>query len=350
LKGTVSFHPLDLSLFDDLLSPLLAGKKVNPENYLADALRTRRNAWQARRYPRALESMMATAEPPPADPKAGLWKNLRARLEQFDHRPDELTQRALRVVEPDIHLGGRPFFIAEVTAEKVADVVDSYRTAPSPEAADGIARAQLQKLDAQIAGNLEPEDGPPLSSEIAHRADVLAELKETYDLANASRQAQTWGRGEAAGKPAIQVLQDRLAWLSVSLHARAVPFWTAHDVDGLETICRAAGVDPPDVLAAPWRLFADAIEEFPSLKETLHGEVTSPRDVGAFVAPGDVPDLLEYLNREGARIIGAATRHGEGQACKALLRKIKECATYAARHGYGYLEASGVPPSDLADE
>ena len=39
----------------------------------------------------------------------------------------------------------------------------------------------------------------------------------------------------------------------------------------------------------------------------------------------------------------------EGPAATALLRKIKECAVYAARHGLGYLEASGVEPPDLAE-
>src|SRR5262249_30348902 len=146
------------------------------------------------------------------------------------------------------------------------------------------------------------------------------------------------------------VLQDRLAWIAVSLHARVVPFWSAVDVDGIETVCKAARIDPPPVLAAPWRLFPDTIEEFPGLKDSLHAEVRAPRDVGAFVSAADVPELLEFLGTNGARIISAAARQGEGQACKTLLRKIKECVSYAARHGYGYLEASGIKDPDLADE
>jgi hypothetical protein len=29
-----------------------------------------------------------------------------------------------------------------------------------------------------------------------------------------------------------------------------------------------------------------------------------------------------------------------------LLRKIRECASYARRHGLGYLEAAGIPTPD----
>ena len=41
---------------------------------------------------------------------------------------------------------------------------------------------------------------------------------------------------------------DEIPWRAVRLHARVVPFWVGRDVDGLETICRAAGVPAPDCL------------------------------------------------------------------------------------------------------
>jgi hypothetical protein len=130
------------------------------------------------------------------------------------------------------------------------------------------------------------------------------------------------------------------------MHARVAPFWLARDVDGLETICRAAGVRAPDCLSPAWRVFAGACEEYPALKESLGLELRRPRDVGAFVAPGEVGQLLVFLGDHGARIIGAATRGGEGAMATALLRKIKECAVYAQRHGCGYLEGSGILPPE----
>ena len=61
-------------------------------------------------------------------------------------------------------------------------------------------------------------------------------------------------------------------------------------------------------------------------------------------APADVPGVLEFLSAQGGKIIAAAAQFGEGPACAALLRKIKECATYALKHSLGYLEASGILP------
>jgi hypothetical protein len=73
-------------------------------------------------------------------------------------------------------------------------------------------------------------------------------------------------------------------------------------------------------------------------------ELTGPRTVGGYVPAEDLPQLLEFLKESGARIIQAAARAGEGPACTRLLKKIRECATYAAGHGLGYLEAAGIYP------
>jgi hypothetical protein len=97
-------------------------------------------------------------------------------------------------------------------------------------------------------------------------------------------------------------------------------------------------------------LFAEACESFPTLKASLRLEMSRPKDVGAFVAPAEVPQLIEFLGAQGTRIIGAAARAGEGPMATSLLRKIKECAVYAKKNGLGYLEASGVIPPEREDE
>ena len=152
-------------------------------------------------------------------------------------------------------------------------------------------------------------------------------------------------RALVAGEPpAIETLAERLPWSAVVAHSRAMPFWFARDLDGLETICRAAGVQPPTVLVPAWRLFGAACDDFPLLRESLHTELQGSQDIGAFVTPGDVPALLDFLTEHGSGIIKAASGAGEGAACATLLRKIRECASYAEAHGMGYLEAIGIPP------
>ncbi len=349
MKGTLSFHPVELAFFDETVAPLASGRKIDPEPFLAEAIRVRKIHWQVRRYTRAIETVLAVAGPPPPPDGAGLWGNVKAYLEKFDWRPDDLTKRVLQSIDPDLHLYGRPFFVAEASAAKVVETVDRYRGAPSPGAAEAIAKEQIARLDPELSHGLAPEDGPDLCPDSLHRADLLGALARIHEIASAARAGRVFTDGQAEARPAVEVLRDEMPWRAVSLHARIVPFWTARGVDGLETICRAARVLAPDSLVPAWRLFAGACDEFPDLKASLHQEVKGERDVGAFVAPQDVPRLLDFLNAEGARIIEAAARQDEGRACATLLHKIRECAAYAVRHGLGYLEASGILPPDLEE-
>jgi hypothetical protein len=253
------------------------------------------------------------------------WKRLRASLERIDFRPDELARKSARALDDDRYLDGRPFLIAEGSAEKVAFAVEAFATADSETAVEKIARGQIAHLDAELADGVELGDDAEPSSEHAYRDELLGALTKIHEL---SRLA----------------LPDELPWRAVSMHACAAPFWTGRDVDGLETVCRAANVPSPDCLNPAWRVFSEACDAFPTLRERLGVELKLPHDVGAFVAPGEIDRLLLFLTEYGARIISAAARGGEGPAATALLRKIRECAVYAGRHGYGYLEASGIAP------
>ena len=88
MQGTVSFHPLDLGFFDELIQPLLAGQKVNPDLYLETALRLHTAEAVVARYRRSLEEALRGLTPPPPPTEGPLWDRIRARLERFDFRPD----------------------------------------------------------------------------------------------------------------------------------------------------------------------------------------------------------------------------------------------------------------------
>ena len=346
MKGLVSFHPVDLLFFDELIAPLVAGGKVNPEEFLKRAIRFRQTAWIARGFALAIDELAAAAVAPGPEPGASPWQRLRANMEKIDFRPDENARRAAKVFDHDLHLDGRPFLVLDGSAEKVANAVDAYVSAASDGEAQRVARSQVAHIDAELGRELAPTELPGLSSDHSYRGDLLNKLKKLHEMANLAREGRSWGDDETEPRPATQALPDELPWRAVALHASAYPYWMARDVDGLETICRAAGVRAPDCLSPAWRLYAEACEAYPALKESLGLELTRAKDVGAFVAPGEVAQLVQFLSEHGARIINAAARGGEGPMATALLRKIKECAVYAQRHGLGYLEASGIVPAE----
>jgi len=346
MKGYVSFHPVDLTFFDELIAPLVAGRKVNPDAFLHRAITLRRGGWVTRGFAVAIEQLAAQAEAPAADPAASPWRRLRANLEKIDYRPDEMARKAAAAFDPELHANGRPFFIAEGSAERVAAVVDAYVAAEADVTVERIARDQLARIDADLAHQVEPAEIPELSSDLGYRSDLLGLLTKIHELSRLAREGRTFADNDAAPRPAAEALPEELPWRAVAIHSRGTPFWIARDVDGLETVCRAAGVRAPDCLSPAWRVFAEACEAFPSLKESLGLELRRPRDVGAFVSPGEIDQLIQFLAEHGARIIHAAARGGEGPMATALLRKIRECAVYAQRHGWGYLEASGILPPE----
>jgi hypothetical protein len=350
MNGAVSFHPVDVEFFDELVGALVAGRKVNPEPYLEAALRVRQSCWQASRYVRALELALEALEPVPREAQAGILGSLKSKLDQITYRPDKLSQQVADRVDADLHLRGRPFFITETASERVSEMVDEYVSATTPDAADSLALEQLVRLDAALAKQVDPVDGSEMTADFAYRSDLLGALREIYDLANAARAGSSWGRPDQPRRPALQLIRDELPWRAVTLHARTHPFWIAWDVDGLDTVCRAAGLEPPGFLVPAWRLFAESCEQFPDLKEALGVEIAGKRGVGAFVSPGDIPEMLDFLQTQGSKIIREATRHGVGQTCLTLLCKIRECASYAQLHGLGYLEATGVLPPDADPE
>jgi hypothetical protein len=350
MKGLVSFHPVDLEFFDTIIEPLAAGEKANPEKFLETALAARAVAWEAWRYKLAMENYLEMLEPPPPPADGSLWTKIRSRLENLDFKPDPVARLLNDKLDPDLHLHGRPFFIAEGSADSVAAFLDEYRAARSAAESPPLVREQLIRLDPGLAGKVDPADADQLSPDMAYRRELLVLLKEIYDLAAAAREGGSWGAPGQRRAPAAELLPAELPFRAIMLHSRALPFWVARDVDGLETICRSAGVDPPSCLSPAWRLFARTCEAFPALHESLGYELKRARDIGSFVAPDDVPKLLTFLGDHGARIIQAAARHGEGSTCSTLLRKIRECATYAKLHGMGYLEACGIRPVELPNE
>ena len=344
MKGVISFHPLDPDFFDSTIEPLVMGEKIDPGAFVSAALRHLVSSWEAAHYKQTLDFLLEQLEPPPPPEHGTLWDKVRTRLERFDHKPSALVRHVGAKIEPDLHLDGRPYLITEGSAESVASVIEEFMQVEHETSAQSLILEQLVRLDPAIAKGIELGEFDEAPSPGSYRADLLNSLKAVYEMARAARDGQSWESAAGRREQARTVLIRELPWLAMHLHSRAVPFWIACDVDGLENLCRASGVEPPDFIVPAWPLFPRSCEEYPEIRERLGVEVRDQQSVGAYVAPRDIPDLLAFLNENGSRMIQAAARHDVGSTCKTLLRKIRECVCFAHRAGVGYVEAGGILP------
>ena len=65
MNRIVSFHPVDMTFFDETVAPLIAGRTINPEPVLSRALHVRRHLHQTRGYLAALEERLLKLSLPP---------------------------------------------------------------------------------------------------------------------------------------------------------------------------------------------------------------------------------------------------------------------------------------------
>lgn len=349
MRGLISFHPIDPNLFENLVEPLVMGEKVNPESYLQRAYRQREAAWACAGYKRGLVHLRDQLQPPPVRTEGSVWDKVSSRLERLGHRPDPIAVLLQDKLIPDLHLEGRPFLVTESSPDQVARLVAEFADDVGAADIESLILEQIVRLDPALAGKVEPLHDRHLGSEMAYKSELLAELRRLHELGKAARSGGGWG---AAGKrrPATEALAESLPFLALQVHARAVPFWIARDVDGLDTICGAAELELPAFLSTARALFPRSLAAFPELEGAFHADLRSADDVATYVAPDRIDDLLTFLSDNGGRVIQAATRHGEGAAAGVLLRKIRECAAFARSRSMGYLEGSGVmPPSPVDD-
>ena len=350
MTGVLSFHPVDPDFFDATIEPLVMGERIDPDPYVAAAVRYLVSSWEAERYKHTLDFLLEQLEPPPPPERGTMWEKVRARLERFDHKPSRLARLVGARVEPELHLFGRPYLITEGSAESVASMIEEFMQVDTNGAAQSLIMEQLVRLDPEIAKGIEPEIFGEAPAPANYRTDLLNRLKVIYDMARAAREGQAWGPADGRREPALTVLARELPWRAVYLHSRAVPFWIAENVDGLDGVCRSAGVDPPQFLVPAGRLFMRSSAEYPEISAQLGVDVANDQSIGGFVAPQDIPELLAFLKDNGARIIQVGSQHDVGAACSTLLRKIRECACFALRAGVGYLEASGILPFQPSGE
>jgi hypothetical protein len=275
-----------------------------------------------------------------------MWDKIKTNLARFDHRPPSSSAAPRWRSTRPLHWEGRPFFVSDGALDRIADIVEAYREAPSETEAGMLAQQQLAKLDPSWARRSTGRRAVD-----RQRSPVPPGPARTAQAAPRHRPRRARRRGVAIARrrqpPAVEVLCDELPWRAVHLHSRVVPVL---ERAATSMAWRRSAAPPtsrrPTPLVPAWRLFADSCEQTPALKDRLPSRAgLAARRRGLRSHRRPCPTLLVVPRAIAAHGSSPrAARAGEGPAAGALLRKIKECATYAAKEGFGYLEASGIEP------
>lgn len=348
MHGSVAFLPFDPAFLRDVVVPLWDGESIDPTAFQDRCWSHYAAAYRCETWKQALAEFLRPVEahePETGSAARDRVRVLRRGLERMFTPVDREAERLRAEIDEALVLRGRPFLVTEGSVDSVAARVDEYLAAANDDAIDALAREQLVRQDPELARRIVPADGPPAASPLSYRAAVLRGLKSVHALGKAVRDQGRW-RGELTEGLEAAEAATRLPWFAAVLHARRTPFWYAEHADGLAAVSDAAGVPMPECASTAATLFADLEPCVP--RPTALGPVED-RSLGVWVPPERVPDLVDWLNGYGARILRAASEFGETDAVRSVLRKMKECATFAIRHGAGYLEAGGIEPPHRHD-
>lgn len=342
----VSFHPVDLALIHERLVPYVMGRggidDLIQRAVQIAKIRHRANAWGlgALKLGEGTEDL---SELVPLDPEdeAELYED-EMEGSGIIVAPHLDARRRACIVDSDLHVWGRPFFVTAADAAGVSQSIDRYLDA-SLETVDAIARAELGRLGASLTSSVTPEiDGGPLSDEeLAQGLGwKLGLLRRCCDARRQRRPSVTLPDGERADPVELLARELPLALLEFSANFR--PGWMARGTVWPSMLLEEAGLsvrgcfEPPAVLVEP------IARELSDVHFYLEPTITENYMVGGYVPPAKVGPLREHIERHRARLLEPARGAGCEAECGSALHKILEALSDAERRGLGFAEATEI--------
>jgi hypothetical protein len=246
------------------------------------------------------------------------------------------------LVDSDLHVWGRPFFVTASDPLAVSQVIDSYLDA-TLEAADAIAKAELGRLDPDLASSvtLELEGEPPSDEELAQGIRwKLDLLRRCYQARRAGQPIVTLPDGEEADPSELLGREVPLALLEFSAHFR--PGWMARGSVWPSVLLHEAELDDAGCFEPPRALVEPLARELADLSFFLEPTITENYMVGGYVPPKKVPLLRAHLEKHGERVLAQSRQSGWEPECRSALRKILEALSDAERRGLGFAEATEI--------
>ncbi|MBF5002360.1 hypothetical protein IRT45_35170 [Nocardia sp. BSTN01] len=303
----ISFHPIDLRVVEERITPYLAGLDGEIDDLVADAVRQakvrfRANAW-------------------------GLGTSKAAGDRDFD---------------TFLYIWGRPFFVTAQDPAMVAETVVRYCHS-SVDEVDDLAREQIALLDPGLVKHVEPDMTGTLPAD-AHLAEGF---RWKLDLLRAAALAVREGRStipNADGDeiPAAEALTGNVHFAMVEFLAALLPGWIERGKVWPTELAGRAAVDayPPIDDNAP--LLGCLPTELPTLRWESESMIGGNYTIGGYTAPDEVHALRQWLARNTEPLTAVGDQWDDRPYVQGALRKIDEALALAELTGSGFVEAAEI--------
>lgn len=376
----ISNHAVDVAAIKQRIVPFVRGHEVSVDDLIARAARLncikfRANAWglglveesQAlwnRQYSLGIARRVRWREP------QGLLARLFRRPPTFkDGEVPQVT--GIPGFDSDLSVWGRPFFIVADTTEEALEDFGAYMALPDawPGAVDALAQRMLAKLDARRGEPLDDfdprvlkvlDDAYPFLSRVQPNEDreppdeaVTAQwLQREFGRARFvfdKRYSDEVLAGEDEEEPVpVRELAPTLAYRVLNLAAQNLPGWMGRGRVWPTALFQTIGVPVSHVFERPTSLFEDLLRDVPETEDTLRTTITENFCLGGYVPPQKMQAFVDLLTKHRRELV-LAWRERRREPTESELdevasdfKKILEPATYAARNGFGFIEASEV--------
>lgn len=390
-----SAHPVDVALFRDRLVPFVKdGKPIDDvitRAARAALLAARASAWRfaAVRFSmdlrKAQEAVVPKVQERYTVPKrnATFFERLLGRKPPEETRVYERPEfvPGLPGYDSDVAAWGRPYFVPYGDTARVVELYERYLAAEDETAIDALARAMVGELSANglnFPKDTRPEviqatkvlmpfekhirpvpgegDDPPLT--LAQQQRRLTRETELWRLVFKNRDsdaplpaAYAEERDIDPETPAREFLVN-LPLQMAGFAAELMPGWMSRGYGFASSLFDQIGVKASHVFETPAALFKDLIKVAPAVGDALHSTITENFCLGGYVPPEKMQTFVDMLAKH-RRAMALAFHKGpeptpeQFAMMEADYLKVLEPATFALKHGYGYLEAAEIYSAPL---
>lgn len=345
----VSFHPVDLELIQKRLVPYVMGRgsidDLVKRAVRIARIRHRANAWGLGALKRSEDSEEESLEALDGMEDALLDDEVEGSGVIISPRLAGVPRNGaprVSLVDSDLHVWGRPFFVTAADPAAVSEIIDRYLDA-SLEVADAIAKGELGRLDPDLPNTVAPDlcgDVPSdedLAQGVRWKLDLL---RRCYAARAAGERSVTLPDGEEADPCELLAREVPLAVLEFSANFR--PGWMARGLVWPTVLLSEAELDDAGCFEPPRALVEPILGELSDVDFFLEPTITENYMVGGYVPTEKVGSLRAHLQHNFDRVLGPARDAGWEDDCKSALRKILEALADAERRGLAFAEATEI--------